>query len=403
MDSRALRVVADDLTGACDIAAALLPWSSPVLVQSYAGAAAPTEAGLWVRNTQSRTLAAADARRAVGAALAGAAAEQAVVLKKIDTALRGHMGAELDAAIDAAGAAEAFILLAIPAVSRTTVGGVQLIDGVPVHRTAFAQDPLHPVDRSDVAAHVERGTARRCRALLLETIRSPTAMRAAIEQGRRDGCTTFVCDAASDDDLDQALSVLLERPRPIVLAGSLGLGHAVRRRLALPAATAPSGIRRSPGPALVVVGSAHPAARRQHQAIDAGAAYVVGDREDADITGRQAAATLAGGATAVLCTPPDVGARDSGRVLEAIARAVASCVADCRPRRLALVGGETAHAVLRALGQPAIRIVTALEPLIVGGELAGGALAGTPLVTKGGSSGDAGSLARALAWMAEGR
>jgi len=400
MDARALRVVADDLTGACDIAAALLPWSGAVLVQTYAGGSAPAGAALWVRNTQSRTLSGDEARRTVHAALAGAAAEPAVVLKKIDTALRGHVGAELDAAMDAAGAAEAFVLPAIPAVNRTTVGGVQLIDGVPVHRTAFADDPLHPITCSDVAAHAERGTPRRCRSLLLESVRAPAGLQAAIEQGRRDGCTTFVCDAATDDDLDGALAVLLERPRPIVLAGSLGLGRALRRRLVVPAVSPAASLGRPGAPALVVVGSAHPMARRQRQALDAPTAYVLGDREDAAATGRRAAGTLAAGGTAVLCTPPDVGERDSAQVLDAIARAVVACVAACRPAALALVGGETAHAVLRALEQPAIRVVTALEPLIVGGELAGGALAGTPVATKGGSSGDAGSLARALAWMA---
>jgi uncharacterized protein YgbK (DUF1537 family) len=104
----------------------------------------------------------------------------------------------------------------------------------------------------------------------------------------------------------------------------------------------------------------------------------------------------------VLCTPPDVSVGSSAQVLEALASAVVACVASRRPGALALVGGETAHAVLRALAQPAIRVITALEPLIVGGELAGGPLGGTPVVTKGGSSGDPGSLARALAWMAEG-
>ncbi|HWP65306.1 MAG TPA: four-carbon acid sugar kinase family protein, partial [Candidatus Limnocylindria bacterium] len=233
MDPRALRVLADDLTGACDIATALLPWSGPVVVETHAGAPRPAGAALWVRNTQSRTLPVAEARRAVQQAVADAGAARAVVLKKIDTALRGHLGAELEAAMEAAGAAEVFVLPAIPAVGRTTVGGVQLLDGVPVHRTAFAADPLHPVDRSEVAAHVERGSSRRCRVLALEEVRSRARLAAAIERGREADETVFVCDAVTDDDLDAALAVLLERPRPLVLAGSLGLGRALRRRLAV--------------------------------------------------------------------------------------------------------------------------------------------------------------------------
>jgi uncharacterized protein YgbK (DUF1537 family) len=402
VDPRAVRVLADDLTGACDIAAALLPWNGSVVVETYAGGEPPADAALWVRNTQSRTLAVEDARHAVRQALVGAAVEQGVVLKKIDTALRGHLGAELDAAIEAVGADEGFVLPAIPAVGRTTVGGVQLFDGVPVHGTAFAADPLHAISESEVAAHVERSSARRCRPLLLEDVRSPARLAAAIERGRREGCTAFVCDAASDEDLARALDVLLDRPRPAVLAGSLGLGCALRRRLDVPAgASAPSPSRRSTGGTLVVVGSMHPSARRQSEAVaPPGAVHELSGREDAERTGSRAAATLARGAVAVLRTPAEIGPGEGARLLDAIARAVVSCVGGCRPGAVALVGGETAHAVLRALGQPGIRIVAALEPLLVGGALVGGALAGTPVVTKGGSSGDARALARAVAWMA---
>jgi uncharacterized protein YgbK (DUF1537 family) len=400
-----MRVVADDLTGACDIAAALLPWGGPVVVEAYAGADAPADVALWVRNTQSRALPVGEARRAVREALAGAAAEDVVVLKKIDTALRGHVGAELEAAIDVVGAEEGFVLPAIPAVGRTTVGGVQLFDGIPMHATAFAADPLHPVSESEVAVHVERASRRRCRTLPLDDVRSAGRLAAAIARGRLEGCTTFACDAATDADLAGALEVLLERPRPAVLAGSLGLGRALRRRLEVaPGAPAPSVRWGSTAGALVLVGSTHPSARRQSDVIAApGAVYELSAGEDAERTGVRAAATLARGAVAVLRTPAEIEAGEGARWLTAMGRAVVSCVGSCRPGAMALVGGETAHAALRALGQPGIRVLAGLEPLVVGGELVGGALAGMPVVTKGGSSGDARALTRALAWMERGR
>jgi uncharacterized protein YgbK (DUF1537 family) len=401
VDPRAVRVVADDLTGACDIAAALLPWPGPVVVETYAGADAPADAALWVRNTQSRTLPVEEARRAVRQALAGFAAEDGVVLKKIDSALRGHVGAELEAAIDAVGAAEGFVLPAIPAVGRTTLGGVQLVDGVPLHATAFAADPLHPVRESEVAVHVERASGRRCRALSLDDVRSTKRLAAAIARGRLEGCTTFACDAVTDADLARALEVLLARPRPAVLAGSLGLGRALRERLEIPpGAGGPLPMRGSAAGMLVVVGSTHPSARRQSEVIAAPAAVCeLSAREDAERTGARAAALLARGAVAVLRTPAEIEAGEGARWLTAMGRAVASCVGSCRPGALVLVGGETAHAALRGLRQPGIRVRAGLEPLIVGGELVGGALAGMPVVTKGGSSGDARALVRALAWM----
>jgi uncharacterized protein YgbK (DUF1537 family) len=77
---------------------------------------------------------------------------------------------------------------------------------------------------------------------------------------------------------------------------------------------------------------------------------------------------------------------------------VAACVAAVRPSALLVVGGETAHAVLTALGQPWIRVIEPLDSLVVGGALVEGPLDGVPLVTKGGSSGRADTLCRALAW-----
>src|SRR5262249_35204118 len=102
MGTGGLCVLADDLTGACDVGAALLPWPEPVLVDVVPGAVG--RGGLRIRNTQSRGLAPADAAERVRCALAAEDRDGAdIVLKKIDTGLRGPLGAEIDAAMDAVG------------------------------------------------------------------------------------------------------------------------------------------------------------------------------------------------------------------------------------------------------------------------------------------------------------
>src|SRR5262249_62304028 len=73
-----------------------------------------------------------------------------LVLKKIDTGLRGPIGAEIDAAMDALGVEEAFVLPAIPEVGRTTQHGRQMIGGIPVDQTPFARDPHHPIRDASV-------------------------------------------------------------------------------------------------------------------------------------------------------------------------------------------------------------------------------------------------------------
>ena len=65
--------------------------------------------------------------------------------KKTDSALRGNIGAELEAVLRASGQSTIHFAPAFPQQHRTTVGGIQYIDGVPLHQSPFAQDALNPM------------------------------------------------------------------------------------------------------------------------------------------------------------------------------------------------------------------------------------------------------------------
>ena len=144
----ALHVIADDLTGACDVAAALLPWPTGITV--YPDGMVRDDPGspgrpLAVRNTQSRTLQPAAAARRVRGALASLGRGfEGILLKKIDTGLRGPLGAEIDAALDALGAVQAFILPPSPRSDARRWAASSSSAAYP-HRTAFADDPHNPV------------------------------------------------------------------------------------------------------------------------------------------------------------------------------------------------------------------------------------------------------------------
>jgi uncharacterized protein YgbK (DUF1537 family) len=69
-----------------------------------------------------------------------------VYSKRIDTTLRGNLGAETDALLDALGGGRvAMIVPCFPSSSRINVGGCLLVNGVPLHKTAAAADPKNPV------------------------------------------------------------------------------------------------------------------------------------------------------------------------------------------------------------------------------------------------------------------
>ncbi len=148
-----LLIVADDLTGALDtgIQFAKRGIGTRILIRADAGFLDAAQAEeVVVVNTASRHMPADEAYRIVFRAVR--AAEESgfdCFYKKTDSALRGNVGAELTAMRDALRRPVA-LAPAYPAMGRTTVGGIQYIDGVPVAETAFGRDPFAPVLSSDV-------------------------------------------------------------------------------------------------------------------------------------------------------------------------------------------------------------------------------------------------------------
>src|SRR4051794_22948217 len=208
-------VVADDLTGAADGGVQLARAGYRTAV-AFHGAPVPGDgSGLdaVVLDTDSRALPPDPARGRVRDAMR-AVAVTPIVLKKIDSTLRGHVGAEVAAALDASGRRVAIVAPAFPAARRTTDGGVQLLDGRPVDRTRFAHDPVSPVreahlpallaaDGLDGVRHVRAGDG--------------AGLADAIAAGR-----CVVADARTDDELEAIVRAVAD-PADVLWVGSAGL------------------------------------------------------------------------------------------------------------------------------------------------------------------------------------
>jgi D-threonate/D-erythronate kinase len=72
------------------------------------------------------------------------------IYKKTDSALRGNIGAELTAVLQASGARHIHFVPAFPQMGRTTTGGIHYANGVPIAQSVFGQDPFEPVLYSDI-------------------------------------------------------------------------------------------------------------------------------------------------------------------------------------------------------------------------------------------------------------
>lgn len=150
-----LLIIADDFTGALDTGvqfAARGARTRVVTDPDYDFSRANGEIQVLVLDAETRHLEPEAAYRTVFRAVRDALEEGFTrIYKKTDSALRGNIGAELAAVLAAAGADCLAFLPAMPGMNRVTRGGVHYIDGVPVAKSVFGQDPFEPVRASSVA------------------------------------------------------------------------------------------------------------------------------------------------------------------------------------------------------------------------------------------------------------
>ena len=335
----ALTIVADDLTGACD-AGTLFAGKAPVPVTVWP--TAPVAAEVAVVDTESRHL-----DRAAAAARVSDAAEGRPGVtswfKKFDSTLRGHVGAEIAALLEATGVPGAVACPAFPSEGRVVLDRI-----LQVHGAAAA----HVVDV--IRAESDRPLAW----VPLAEVRAG-ALSLAGRLARLAGMIT-VADAETDEDLDTIVGAALALERAPLLAGSAGLAQPLAARLGLRAgrASLPGGRW------LIVAGSLHSATRRQ-----------------------LAEARRAG--LRVLATA-DAEDRDTGEAAQVLAREAARLLATESFDLIVLTGGDTAVAFYRALGATRIDLVGAPRPGLAFGHVRAPGCRVLPVLTKAGGFGPPG-------------
>ncbi|MET1020851.1 MAG: four-carbon acid sugar kinase family protein [Arthrobacter sp.] len=376
-------IIADDLTGAADAAAAYgLTHTSSVILDVDS---AWPEAEILSINTESRYLAPEEAASAAAAAAGRALGQNRRVFKKIDSLLRGNVGVEVGATLahiaQGRGAGLAIVAPAFPATGRTTHGGVVHVNGVQNTHGAFGGDVAGALAAGGVTGEVLPG----------QPGRTPEELAGHLRDVQQRGIDAVVLDAGSDRDLQDIAAAAELLDFPALLVGSGGLaGHIAAARngihtrgLQLPR------ISRT----LTVIGSYSGLARQQTEAlVAAGVEHITLDHATLDDSAVPRKVAEAMARTNVVLTPDPMGTVDKSQALvvaEALARATAAGIGHCDA--LVLTGGETATAVLKALGAGSFTVLGEVEPGVVM------SLLPEPLpllVTKAGAFGDAGTLAR---------
>ncbi|MPY90272.1 MAG: hypothetical protein GEU99_20400 [Luteitalea sp.] len=338
-------IVADDLTGAADACAPFVGRGLSGVVMLGVSSRAP-EADVVAISTESRSLSSTEAAERVRAASERFSPDRAhaVRFKKIDSTLRGHIGAEVAAAMVAWNASRAIVAPAFPRMGRTVTRGMLQV--------AWGDAPDVDSPRGHIPTLLATQGLQDCR-LVTRPAHEPSldqwasAMESALRSGRR----VIVCDSVHDGDLDAIVhAAWAER---VLWVGSAGLAAALARRLADLQERARSPIVLGPpgragcaeqGSVVFWIGSKQAVTLQQRQCVlsDSGSRVLALSAADVDALNRH----LHEGRHVLV----DVGPTVPDEVL-------APCVHVVANHRIAgfvMSGGDTAARMCRALGVDAI-------------------------------------------------
>jgi uncharacterized protein YgbK (DUF1537 family) len=417
-----LVVIADDLTGASDTGAQFCKCGLRTSVLFDAeNASFPQSADVIVVNTDSRALSRVEAGRKVGEACRlFATMGVASLYKKIDSTLRGNIGAEIMAAWEEFRPVVTVIAPAYPQTGRTTVGGYQLLDGVRVSSAEMSCDLQAPVSEARIPALLAGVSADRTGSIPLRVVQEGAAsIRRAMSELLTAGSDWLVCDAATDDNLRRIAEAAAPFGR-ILWVGSAGLAAHIGGVSGWAGQSGRTYAPFSCGSVLVVAGSVSAVTQNQieYYVRQAPARRILLDPLAAIRTSRMESGRIVAEAgprikreSIALSCPNDrqmiedavaagksigldVG-EISGKIAEVLGEAVAA-LTRLGADGLFLTGGETAVACCRALQATGISLTREVVSGIPAGRLIGGPYAGLPVVTKAGAFGGPGAIVEAV-------
>ncbi|MFO1330721.1 MAG: 3-oxo-tetronate kinase [Rubrivivax sp.] len=382
-----LGVIADDFTGATDVASMLVrEGMRTVQVIGVPQGAPPGDADAVVVALKSRTIPAADAVAQALAALrwlraAGARQIYFKVCSTFDSTPAGNIGPVAEALLDALQAPLAIACPAFPENGRTVFRGHLFVGDQLLSDSGMRDHPLTPMTDASLVRVLQAQSKGAVGLLKYDVIgQGVEATRAALAAQQAAGVRLVVADAIANADLRVLGEACADHA--LITAGSgvaLGLPEAYARRGWLQRDAQAAALPAVGGRGAVLSGSCSVATNAQvRHWIDAGrpafridARALARGEPVAEAARDFARDRLAAGPVLVYATaePSEVkavqaelGVERAGHLVEqAMATLARALVAD-DVRRLVVAGGETSGAVVQALGVQALRIGAPIDP-----------------------------------------
>ncbi len=380
-----LGIIADDFTGATDIAGMLVKNGMRTIqtIGVPAKGTIPDDVDAVVVALKTRSIAAKDAIAESLDALKTLQAAGCVrfffkYCSTFDSTDKGNIGPVGDALLDALGAAQTIYCPAFPENARTIFFGHLFVGDLLLSDTHMRHHPLNPMTDSSLVRVLAKQTKHKVGLVPLKQVQSGSAsLRAALDKLAGDGVRHVIVDAVADTDL----GIIGEAVGDDVLitGGSgvaLGLPAAYRRRGLLQHKSGADSLPRISGAAAVLAGSCSAATLGQianfkgaHLALDTDAicrGEPVGDKALAWAKDKLGNGPILLSASdkpeAVKALQQKYGVEKSSHAIENTMAQLATGLIAAGVGRLVVAGGETSGAVVGALDVTALRIGPEIDP-----------------------------------------
>lgn len=397
-------IIADDLTGSLDTGLQFSKKGLTTLVPLSLKPPYPF-AQVLVLNTDSRNISGNLAYRKVYKI--ARALQVGGIYKKIDSTMRGNVGKEALAILDAQKIPRAIIVPTIPVLGRTVERGILRVHGIRLLRTPYAQDPFHPIWTSRVADLLQEETGEQVAHLGLgEVRRGPETLADKIENGH---ARLLTLDAVQQSDLKciaLACKLLTGRVLP---CGSVGLAD----ELFFPSLSKGKKPARSlKGPILIISASRNPTTAGQIEEARKHFRFPLVEPDLNRLTTPRVAgleiekvslllaSALSDHSGAILTTTfqEHIPGKE-GLIPRALGKVVVQLMGKVRLKGMVLTGGDLAMGVCQYLSSSALRIEEEVLPGIPRSTLTDGPFEGLRMVTKAGGFGGKDALWRIIQYL----
>ena len=226
-------VIADDLTGANDTGVHFLcdTKTVEVIIDAEKQDEVPLQRKIdtLVINTNTRNVSAEESSRKLSSCVEGYLTySPKEIYKKIDSTLRGNIGAEIDALMTTSAYKIACVAPAVPRNGRTTVNGICYVNGIALDKTEFANDPFSPVESSNIREIIAKQTTRVIGILTLDILRDQLcyALKKTLTM-ISEGVEIFIVDSKTKEDLMKAKTLFSALEMKVLYVGAAGFFHAI--------------------------------------------------------------------------------------------------------------------------------------------------------------------------------